>query len=381
MLKAVIIFMILFHSAAALSASTMYYPVPIKMDLPPVPTELYLKVITDPIGLPYNEFKVGKLTGSDRLFVDTMEALLRGKASTAKKFIKLKSGLETEEEVGAYLNKFRDLYKGMTNLTVISKIYYSTGYAYLWAVDIKGRKIATSLYFEKDENGTEKYLDLESIPLVNKLVKDAVVKSYYLPDTYRQRSDANLEYEVELENESQAPLGVYLGFNAKQVNVHLSGGKSGNSESGVNRNNKIAQFYSNFKEQLDKPNIAAVFSKLSKKSNKRLGGAPTPENEAEVIRFVANILVPSSIVKVIEIAPFKMVVGTHFTDQYLAALELSNAERNEALSKIPFIYSYLVESGADFQFVNVRRYGLLDQVLIRNDFFSKRLIPQILSKK
>jgi len=366
----------MYWPAVVLSASPTYYQVPIKSDRTPMPTSLYVKVNVDPIGLPYKEFKAKKSTGSDKLFIDTMETLLKGSVLSAKNLIRLRSGLQTDAEIEAYLNRYRKLYNGVSNITVISKVYYSNGFAYMWSADLNGHPTANSSVFELGKNKVGKYVDLDSVSLVNKVIKDAVVKSHYLPDIYKQSSKVNLDFEVELEDKAGTKLGAFLSLNAVKANLEMS-----DIDSDVYKNNKLAQFYSKFNSALKNADIPAVFSKLSSRSKKRLGGIPASDKEVEVLNFISNHLVPETIVQVIEIAPFKVVVGTNFKDQYLEANTASKSERMRELSKVTYSYSYIVEKGADFQFVNVRRYGLLDQIFLENDFFSKKLVPQILSKQ
>lgn len=375
-----IIFVCFSYMSNAMSYTS--YPVPIYKNNLPMASSLYLKLKTTPIDLLYSDFKKTAKNGDDLLFVSTMDSMLNKDIKTFEKIIKSREGLESDQQNKNYLNTFNKMYDGFKNLTVISKIQLKKRIIYVWSVDVNGHKIATGHFFVK-VGGQYKYKDFDSISDVETLIKQVVVKSYFLPKIFNKKVNIKRHYEVELEDDDLTDIGAYFQFDGhfdyvtKESQGYLFTQNTKDAEQSIKQ---VFLFYDQMKKNLNESNSSAFFKGLSKKSIRRLGGNTKGKLQQNSV-FLENQLLPETLVFSLDAKPFNIVFGTHFSNEFGNVIaEKNQTNRSKLMSKIPFIYNYLLShNGKDPIVVSALYTGYLDRVFKKNNFIARKLITPLVN--
>jgi len=383
MLKCLFYIQLFLFSTWGYASGYTSYPVPIYKNSLPVPSSLYLKLQSEQIGLPYQQFKAKAKadSDSDKLFVRTMDALLAKDGKALAPLLKKRDGLRTDKEIVNYLGKFNRLYQGFENLTVLKKIVLKNRLIYVWSLDVKGRKVATGHFFEK-VGGQYLYKDFEAISDIETLVKQVVVKAYYVPEKYKSRQGFKKQFEVELEDKNARGVGAFLQFDghfdylARVNNKYAVTSKTLKADKATQ---DIVSFYSDMQKKLSEQNFDSFFKGLTQKSKKRVGGIPKKQDVQQATSFLEDQLLPSTIVFVLDAEPFYMVLGTNFTEKFGQAIaEENQAKRMKIARQVPFNYNYVEQVKGKTRFVGVLYTGYLDRVLRENNFLARKVIAPML---
>ncbi|WDE13107.1 hypothetical protein [Thalassomonas haliotis] len=381
MFKTILYIQLILFSSWGLAGDYISYPVPIYKNNLPVASSLYLKIKSAPVGLSYQAFKAQAKSDSDKLFVQTMDALRGKDKATFRQLLKKRDGLSSDKQINDYLNTFNKMYDGFKELTVLNKLLLKDRIIYVWGVEVKGRKIATGHFFEKTKNGYL-YKDFDNISDVEILVKQVVVKSFYLPNLYVATPDPKKQFEVELEGHNASGIGAFLQFDghfdylARVNNHYATTNKTLKADKGTQQ---VVSFYSDMQKKLSEQNFDSFFNGLSSKSKKRIGGIPKKQDMAQVSHFLANQLLPSTIVFVLDAEPFYLVLGTNFTEEFGQAIaEENQAKRMKIARQVPFNYNYVEQNKGRTRFVGVMYTGYLDRVLKENNFLARKVIAPLL---
>ncbi|ALM89291.1 MULTISPECIES: hypothetical protein [Alteromonas] len=357
---------------SALGDQRISFPVSIFKDSLPNPSSLYINFPYELVDKSYDQFRQGDLSQEDLIFLKTMDALRGNDAKSLFSLIKLESGLSNKEEIKSYILKFNNLYSGFSDLQIIAKITLYQRVLYVWSVNVRGRTIATSHIFEKI-NGTLKYKQLESASPLELVVKQAAVNSYYMPKKYPSLSNYKSQYEVELLND-ESPSGAYMQFSGNLLTM------SRNDEEYFKENNDsllIFPFYQNMLSYIKTNSLNSFIDNLSPKSQKRIGGYPSPSESKEVSEYLKNLLLPIDLVFVLDADPFYLVFGTN--DSRLLAEAAEKGNDSDILSRVNFSYAYLYKGKNGFEFVNVRYVNQFDMVLRKGNFIADSVLAPILS--
>lgn len=366
----------LFLSISAQAETYKSFPVSIPKNNNPIPSSLYLKLNVSEIGLAYDKFKKNATGLSDLHFVKTMDAL-RSKGVDEFSVLALRNGvLKSDQGVIEYLDRFNDLYDSFENLTVISKVKLKNKMIYIWTVDVKGRKV-TAGHFYSNVGGSMLYRDFDSVSSLETMIKQSVVRSFYLPNKYKVKEALRLEYEVELEDEKFDGVGAYLQFNGRVLRVDRLN-DTYVTLSKKFEGDKIVGFYRDRQINLNDGDLKSFVGNLTKVSKQRVGGVPESNFSDELSSFLTPTLMHSTILFVLDAAPFSIVFGTNFTQNLNAALEMNeDATINSALLEVPFNYAYLIDTDDGLRFVNVRYQDFVDRVLQENNFFGRKIVAPI----
>ena len=123
--------------------------------------------------------------------------------------------------------------------------------------------------------------------------------------------------------------------------------------------------------------LNSFIDNLSPKSQKRIGGYPSPSESKEVSEYLKNLLLPIDLVFVLDADPFYLVFGTN--DSRLLAEAAEKGNDSDILSRVNFSYAYLYKGKNGFEFVNVRYVNQFDMVLRKGNFIADSVLAPILS--